>query len=292
MHHLLLADIGGTHARLAPLLNGAPGPVTTLRLADFASPEVLLATQPYRHAVLAVAGPVAENSAMLTNRGWYFSGAALRAHIVNDFEALAWALPSLTAAELLPLGGGAAPPGAPMAVLGPGTGLGVAAMLPPATVLPGEGGHATLAAGNDAEAEVLALLRGRYGGHCSAERVLSGPGLVALHAALAELSGRAPEQLPPGEILAHHPETLAMFCAMLGGFAGNVALTYGARGGVFLAGGILPRMPGLLAASEFRARFAAKGRMAPYLAGIPTWLILHPNPALPGLAALAKRLAF
>jgi glucokinase len=288
---LLLADIGGTNARFTLLRDGASAPQTAVKLDDHASIEAAiahylggqaLAARP-DGALLAVAGPVQGNSATLTNRGWQVSGAAISAafgightRVLNDFEALAWALPALSAADLIAIGPALpADPQAPMAVLGPGTGLGVGAFLPGAAgqagrVLPGEGGHATLAAADDEEAAILALLRRRHG-HVSAERILSGPGLVALHEALAEVQGLPAPGLTAAEITAGAPATLALFCAMLGGFAGNVALTLGALGGVFLGGGILPRMPAALAASTFRARFEAKGRMAPYQAAIPTW---------------------
>ena len=301
---LLLADIGGTNARFTLLRHGVTTPLHALALDRFTSIEAAIAhylgTQalaaPPDSALLAVAGPVVGNSVTLTNRGWQVSGGAIsatlgirRTRVLNDFEALAWALPALTAADCIAIGPAVPPqPGAPLAVLGPGTGLGVGAFLPPTRVLPGEGGHATLAAIDDEEAAILALLRRRHG-HVSAERILSGPGLVALHEALAELHGRSAPGLTAAEITAGAPETLALFCAMLGAFAGNVALTYGARGGVFLGGGILPRIPGALAASAFRARFEAKGRLSPYLVAIPTWLITRPDAALVGLANLAAQ---
>jgi glucokinase len=301
---LLLADIGGTNARFTLLRGGATTPLVAMRLDDFTSIEAAIArylgTQslatPPDGALLAVAGPVQGNSVTLTNRGWRVGGAAItatlgipRARVLNDFEALAWALPALAPADLVAIGPTLpADPNAPLAVLGPGTGLGVGAFLPPNRVLPGEGGHASLAAGDEQEAAVIALLRRRHG-HVSAERILSGPGLVALHEALAELHGQPAPGLTAAEITAGAPATLALFCAMLGSFAGNVALTFGARGGVFLGGGILPRIPAALAASAFRARFEAKGRLSPYLATIPTWLITRPDAALVGLANLATQ---
>ncbi len=301
---LLLADIGGTNARFTLLRGGVSRPAAAMRLDDHASIEAAIAhylgsqalAAPPDGALLAVAGPVQGNSAMLTNRGWQVSGAGISAalgiraaRVLNDFEALAWSLPALACPGLLAIGPTLpATAGAPMAVLGPGTGLGVGAFLPPNRVLPGEGGHATLAAGDAEEAAILAVLRRRHG-HVSAERILSGPGLVALHEALAEVHGQPAPGLTAAEITAGAPATLGLFCAMLGGFAGNVALTLGARGGVFLGGGILPRIPAALAASAFRSRFEAKGRLAPYLAAIPTWLITRPDAALVGLAHLAAQ---
>ncbi len=307
----LLADIGGTNARFALLEPGAarPGPVTRLALDAFPGiAEAMagwLAAQPGprpRAALLAVAGPVAANRVTLTNRGWAVDGEALaralglgRVRVVNDFEALAWSLPRLLPADLHPLGG--TPPGAPAwprAVLGPGTGLGVAAFLPEGRVLPTEGGHRTLPAGNEREAAVIAWLRARYG-HVSAERAISGQGIENLHDAIAALDGAAVPERTAAEITAAAlagacpvaVEALAMFAAMLGGVAGDLALTFGARGGLFIGGGICPRFPDYLAASAFRARFEAKGRFADWLRPVPAWIITHPDAAMLGLAALA-----
>jgi glucokinase len=321
---MLLADIGGTNARFCVLApDGRPGPATRLTLDPFPgiaeAIETFLAASPGPRpegAVLAVAGPVAANRVMLTNRrgpDWVVDGAVLAARlglargveVVNDFAALAWSLPQLGAAELRHLGGAAAgEPGAPMVVLGPGTGLGVAAFLPEGDggrVLPTEGGHAALAAGTAREAAVIEHLRARFDGHVSAERgALSGQGIENLHAAIAALDGLAVPDRTAAEIvaaaLAPEPcpvaaETLSMFCALLGGFAGDLALMFGARGGVFIGGGISPRFPDRLAASDFRARFEAKGRFRDWLAPVPAWLILHPDPAMLGLAALAARMA-
>lgn len=307
----LLADIGGTHARFALLAPGAirPGPAARLHLDAFTDMAGLLAAgmaalpgpRP-RAAVLAVAGPVAAERAVLTNRGWPVEGAALAAalelgavRLVNDFAALAWALPHLGPADLLHLGGPeAGDREAPRSVLGPGTGLGVAAFLPPDRVLATEGGHASLAAGDTHEAAAIEALRTQLGGHVSAERgALSGPGIEALHVALGGDPARdCPAILEAGigGADARAAGTMALFCALLGSFAGDVALLHGARGGVFIAGGIPPRMPEFLAASAFRARFEAKGRFRDWLAAIPTWLIRDPEAAaMRGLAALAGR---
>ena len=215
--------------------------------------------------------------------------------VVNDFAALSWSLPQLAGADLLPLGGKAADAEAPLAVLGPGTGLGVGAFLPPGRVLVTEGGHASLAAHSVREAAVIEWLRGRHG-HVSAERMISGQGLENLHAGLAAVDGLEIPALPAAEITARAldgsdprcTEVLAMFCALLGSFAGDLALLYGARGGVFVGGGICPRFPEFLAASAFRERFEAKGRFRDWLAPIPAWLIMRPDAAMVGLAALAR----
>lgn len=304
----LLADIGGTNACFALADGNGHGPVvaTLLDLHSDAlacithARNALLAAAPCR-AILAVAGPVFAGRAQLTNRGWQFDADALAAALsldsvtlVNDFQALAAALPLLRSADLRQLGGGAANLAAPRVVLGPGTGLGVAAFVPPCQVLPTEGGHATLPAHDAREAGVISVLRQRFG-HVSAERCLAGPGLENLHGALRVLDGLPPIALPAHAITAEAlagtcpicVEALAMFCAMLGGVAGDHALGFGATGGVYLAGGILPRFPDFLARSAFRARFEAKGRFRPWLEAVPTALIVRPQAALLGLAAIA-----
>ena len=194
--------------------------------------------------------------------------------------------------------GGCAVASAPMALIGPGTGLGVSGLVPDGQggwlPLAGEGGHVSLAAQTDLEAQVIQQLARRYEGHVSAERVLSGPGLVALHQALAALRGMTadpditPAHITQAALQAHDPlslQTLETFSAFLGTVAGDLALTLGARGGVYLGGGILPHWRGWLAQSPFRARFEAKGRYRDYMAAIPVWWIDAPtSPALLGAA--------
>jgi glucokinase len=311
---ILIADIGGTNARFALLDEAGHGTPHSVPLAGFtgiaAAIAAFLAGQDRtpREAVLAVAGPVMGNRVRLTNRGWWVDGVEIatalglgRVRVVDDVEALSWSLPRLGGADLQPLGGdGGATvpePGAPMAVLGPGTGLGVGVFLPPDRVLVTEGGHASLAAHDAREAALLEWLRMRHGGHVSAERVLSGRGIENLYTALAAVEGRGappPRDAPAitaAALAGECPlclEVLSVFCAILGGVAGDLALLYGARGGVFVAGGIPPRFPEFLAASQFRARFEAKGRFRAWLAPVPAWLIMRPNPAMLGLAALAR----
>jgi len=183
-----------------------------------------------------------------------------------------------------------------LATLGPGSGLGVSALVPATdgwAVMSGEGGHISMPAATRDEQDVIALLRDRFDGHCSAERVLSGPGLVNLYVALAERVGRGQPTVTPEDVthLAKQGEplarkTLAMFFAMLGTVAANLAVLTGARGGVYIAGGIVPRLVDELQRSEFRARFEAKGRYRPYLAAIPTFVITAPLPAFRGLRYL------
>jgi glucokinase len=205
-------------------------------------------------------------------------------------------LPHLAKQDVRSIGGGSGVPGAPMAVLGPGSGLGVAGLVPNGSghvVVPTEGGHATMSSTSSREDAILDALRQRFG-HVSAERVLSGPGIENLYEVIATLdSTDAPPRNAAQITVAALEDTcsisreaLDMFCAMLGGFAGNVALTYGARGGIYIAGGIAPRILDFLVNSEFRRRFEQKGRLAAYLEAIPTQVILHPAATFLGLTSL------
>ncbi len=309
----LLADIGGTNARLALQRDGAMGPVSRFAVADHPDLEsvvraFLAGQRPapvVDRAAIALAGPVQSGEGRLTNGVWRVSARALAHHfgwhpvrLLNDFAALALALPRLGPDDLAPVGDGTPERGATLAVLGPGTGLGMAGLVParPAPVpLVGEGGHATLPAADAREAAILAALRDELD-HVSAERVLSGEGLVRLHRAVAAVDGSAaPDPNHPAAIIdaarACEPvaaATLEAFCGFLGSVAGNLALTLGARGGVFVAGGMVPRFVDLLERSPFRERFEAKGRMRDYLARIPTQVITREGPALLGLAAVLE----
>jgi glucokinase len=319
-HPRLVADIGGTNARFGWIrAPGAPvSHVRRLAVPDHAGPAE--AAQAYLaglaaapdgdaraplHAAFAVATAVGGDRVVLTNSHWDFSSSAVQQalglrslRLLNDFEALALSLPGLGDDQLRrhPLAA-AAPAGGAMAVVGPGTGLGVGGVVPDGrgawVALPGEGGHATLAPADDLESALLACVRRDFA-HVSAERLLSGIGLPVLHQGLARVNGQATPALSAAQIVeageagsdALCGQTLDLFCALLGGFAGNVALTLGARGGVFIGGGIVPRFADRFFASAFRQRFEAKGRFQPYLAAIPTALITDTLAALGG-AALA-----
>jgi len=312
---VVLADIGGTNVRFALLVDGGMGPITHIEVRahkDFADAfAAFMARQggrAVRRAVLAVAGVVEGERCALTNNPWVVDAGELRTRfglsdvrLVNDFEAIAWSLPHLAAGDLRPIGGGKPVVQAPMLVLGPGTGLGVAAYVPTADgglVLRGEGGHGTLPSGSAREDAIIAHLRQRYG-HVSAERVLSGPGLENLYSAIAALDSlNVPErsaaeitQAALGGQCAASVAALETFCAMLGDVAGNFALGFGAQGGVFMAGGILPRLGDHLPKTQFRARFEAKGRMRRYVEQIPVYLILRDDPAFVGLRRLAGQSA-
>jgi glucokinase len=310
----LVGDIGATNARFALVEpDGNMTPARVYALNDHASLadalDAYLAEEsrrsPPAQAVLAVASPVTGDQVTLTNHPWTFSIEAVRRRyglrrlrVLNDFAATALAIPHLGISDRVQIGRGAPVEGAPAGLIGPGTGLGVSLLIPtPGGGMPieGEGGHVTMAAADARESAVLELMRARYD-HVSAERVLSGPGLVNLYNALCELAGMPAASFKPAQIT--NPRTwsedvrtrdaTAMFCAMLGTVAGNLALTYGARGGVYIAGGIVPRLGPTFERSEFRARFEAKGRLRSYLVAIPTYLIVRPIPALLGAAALLK----
>jgi glucokinase len=313
MRKILLADIGGTNARFALLAGGTVGTIAHLAVSDYGGfPEVLgayLAKIPEAGtigaAILAVAGAVQNGRSALTNHPWVIDAAELRAtygfstvRLINDFEAVAWSLPHLSPDKLLQVGGGQRVVGAPLAALGPGTGLGMAVSIPHASghlVLSGEGGHSTMAGSSLREDAVIAYLRRRFG-HVSAERVLSGNGLENLHEALAALDNVTLPRRSAAEITragvagtcATSRAAVDMFCAMLGTVAGNLALTVGARSGIFIGGGILLHMPEYFASSPFRARFEDKGRFGKYLEPIPAYLILDEDAAFVGLRALAE----
>jgi glucokinase len=257
-------------------------------------------------AALAVAGPVAGDQVVFTNHPWSFSISALRGWlavdrllVVNDFTAVAAGVPYLKANDRTTIGGGRGVAGAPIGVIGPGSGLGVGWLLPVGGAwfpLSGEGGHVTMATATARESLVLERMRSRFG-HVSAERVLSGPGIVNLYTMLAEIDGvpaasYSPTQITDPEIGGQEPRcrmAVEMFCEMLGTIAGNLALTLNARGGIYIAGGIVPKLGPVFAASGFRARFEEKGRMRALLESIPTFVITHEFPAFLGLAALLAK---
>jgi glucokinase len=307
----LVADVGGTNARFGWVEDPSAGvqQVRQFAVADHASPahaaaaylDTLGRPRPApRRAALAVATAIDGDAVSLTNSAWSFSRTALREalgvrelRVLNDFEALALSLPHLQPHQMRAHGALPRAQGT-LAVIGPGTGLGVAGVVQTGAgwqALPGEGGHATLAAADDFEAALLQHVRRTYR-HVSAERLLSGIGLPTLHEAVAAVRGERGEALAAPQIVerglagddAPCARTLDVFCALLGSFAGNVALTLGARGGVYIGGGIVPRLGDRFFASRFRERFEAKGRFQGYLQAIPTALITDTQAALTGAA--------
>lgn len=303
----LLADIGGTHARFALQTAQGIGAARVLSCADY--PTVADALRhvlagwggpTVRYAALAVATAVDGDRVRLTNHTWEFSRDALRRdfgwtllYVLNDFTALALALPTLPPDGLRQIGGQTAVPSAPAGVLGPGTGLGVSALIPvpggAAVPLAGEGGHVSFSPADGQEVALWEFAHARHG-HVSAERLLSGAGLQLLH----EWLGAPPSPaLSPADITtralqgtdARCVQAVERFCLLLGTVAANLALTLGARGGIYLGGGIVPRLGALFARSGFRRRFEDKGRFSAYLARIPVFVIDQPHAALGGVAA-------
>ncbi len=308
---LLVGDVGGTNARFGVVrgANAQPASVRVYPCAEF--PGIEQAIKAYldsvdgerpKRAAIAVATAVTDDWVEMTNHVWRFSIEETRRAlglkqlvVLNDFTALAMALPQLTPADLRQVGGGEAVPGTPLALLGPGTGLGVSGLIPADgrwVPLQGEGGHVSFSPVGEQEIEILRILSRRYE-HVSAERLLSGPGLVNLYQAHAVLEGV--EALPclPEEITSRGmaqtcvlcSAALESFCAILGTVAGNLTLTLGARGGLYIGGGIVPRLGDYLESSSFRRRFEQKGRFSDYLAAIPSFIIEAEYPALTGAAA-------
>jgi glucokinase len=307
----LLADIGATHARFA--LQTAPGvfrSVRVLKCEDFDGIVSLLrfyladhAGVTFHHAALAVANPVNGDQVRMTNRDWQFSTDAVRRElglqtllVVNDFTALAMALPGLGPGDLMKVGGGTPAENAVVGVLGPGTGLGVSGVIPTVdgfVTLGSEGGHVNFAPADEREFAILQFAWKEWA-HVSNERLISGPGMEIIYRALAQRNGVKAVGRTSPEIIAGALEerdalcleTLECFSGMLGGAAANLAVTLGAFGGVFIGGGIVPRMGEWFATSPFRARFEAKGRFTSYLSEIPTYVISTPNPAFFGVATI------
>jgi len=315
-HWHLIGDIGGTNARFGLHEAGTQGyrNIATYQVADYPDfGDVLshlmidaqrlgLAEGAPESACFAVAGPPHMETVSFTNSGWRFNRELVKqktgagsVQIINDFTAVARALPALEATDLIQVGQGNPQTGAPRVALGAGTGLGVAALLEcqhgSPVVVTGEGGHVDFAPVTDVEGAVLKFLRARFG-RVSLERLCCGDGIVHIYQGLANYRGQPPVLTRAADVgeaaqrgddpLAR--EAMAMFFSVLGSSAGNFALTFGGLGGVYIAGGVVPRYIDLLRRSDFRARFVAKGRFADYLSAIPTYVITHENTGLLGAA--------
>lgn len=304
MTHTLIADLGGTNARFALAADGRHGRIIAQRVRehDGPAPAIRAALQrlghgvPVARLVCALAAPIVDGPIRLTNAAWVLDRAALRDELgigqvefLNDLEATAWSLPALGPDDLRTLHAGAPLERAPLLVVAPGTGLGMAA-LAGGRALATEAGHSAFAPGDALEDALLAHLRAHHG-PVSNEDLLSGSGLPRLYAALAEMRGgkrsaknaaTIAEAARGGDILAQ--EAVGVFWRALGGFCGDAALLLGARGGVYLAGGAAQKLFDLLPAEAFLNRFRDKPKMQDYLARIPVHVITHPQPALMGLA--------
>lgn len=316
MSEQLVADIGGTNARF-----GLIDPAGRLRdeqvLACAAFPDLAAAVQHYlgavggpkvREAAMAVASPVLGDRVEFTNSPWSFSIEGTRValgldrfEIINDFTALALALPHLATGETRHVGGGPPVAGGAIALIGAGTGLGVSGLLPSASgwvPVAGEGGHTAFSPVDSREQALLAHLWTRFD-HVSTERLLQGAGIVLLHETVCALDGVTRPALTQEAITRaaiegtdpHCAEVLDLFCGILGTAAANLAITLGARGGVYIGGGIVPSLGYAFDRSKFRARFEAKGRYRDYMAAIPTYVITATNPALRGVAQVLRATA-
>jgi glucokinase len=316
---ILVGDVGGTHARFAVVDTSGPPPWEVRERQDLEGsfPTFSDALRKYfdaaqldaRPAVaaIAVAGPVNDGTVRFTNRGWVISEEELRkfgfehAFLLNDFGVLAFAAEVLGEQDLRAIGPDIpGHSGGTITILGPGTGFGVSCLarygnrsVPMST----EGGHIGLAPGDEREMAALQSMWKQLG-RVSVERVLSGSGLETLYKTLEQLAGRTPKPFTAADITAHAMANddgaraaLSMFCSIFGAVAGDLALAHGARGGVYIAGGISQKIEGFLRQSDFRRRFEDKGRLSPFVAAVPTRLIVNPDVAMLGAARAGSVLA-
>jgi glucokinase len=314
MNHYLVADVGGTNARLGLVTTEGNEVYGIEQLSNKNYPHLLDVVNAYlsraqcivlpKKACFAVASPVTSDRIHFTNNSWSFSIQELKAQlgleylkVINDFEAIALSIPYLGPREVFRVGGGAALPHRTIAVLGPGTGLGMAALVPNSPQplpLATEGGHACFAPQDALEAHIAGRIKERLG-FCSNEDLLSGGGLVSIYEGLCDWHKVQGLYQSPSDITAAALDdkddmsrlALERFCAILGAVAGDYALQIGAQGGVYIAGGIVPRFKQFLAErSQFRERFVSKGRFRTYLESIPTFVIIAPQPGLIGAASV------
>ncbi|MES2935652.1 MAG: glucokinase [Pseudomonadota bacterium] len=313
----LLADVGGTNARFC--LEVAQGQIVAvsvlpcnqyLNLVDAiraylneSQVQAQMAVLQVRHAAIAIANPVNGDYIKMTNHHWEFSIDAVRDAlnfetllVVNDFTALAMSLPHLAVDQKRQVGRGESRPNCAIGLLGAGTGLGVSGIIPAGghwNALNSEGGHVTFAPSDEREIAILRFAWNEFE-HVSAERLLSGAGLELIYRALLDRAGMPPSPLAAPEIsrraLAREcpicDETIESFCGVLGNVAGNIAVTLGTLGGIYIGGGIVPRLGGRFEKSIFRKRFETKGRFTNYLAQIPTFVITAEYPAFLGVSAI------
>ena len=311
----LIADIGGTNARFALVEEGSISPQQerTLACANYRTlvDAILAYLEDVSQAMpetasLAIATPVLKDRIVMTNHVWDLSVEETRKtlalkslKVLNDYTALALALQYLGDDDYHKVGRGAAVDKQTMAVLGPGTGLGVSGAICAGDYwlpLQSEGGHIAYGPLNQRETEVIDVIR-KYHNFVSAESLVSGPGLVLLYESIAKCDGVEHELLAPEQITnkalngtdASAAEAVAMFCGILGSIAGNLALTLGARGGVFVGGGIVPKLGDYFDTSPFRTCFESKGRFSKYLSEIPTNVITSKYPALTGAAVAVQQ---
>ncbi len=311
---VLVGDVGGTNARLAlcSLDDGTLSNIKNYSGAEFPSLEAVIrifleeTSTKVKNACIAIACPITGDWVAMTNHTWAFSQSEMKQNlgletlsIINDFTAISMAIPVLKPEDKIQFGGEEAQPNKPIAVYGAGTGLGVAHLVHTTSgwmSLPGEGGHVDFAPNSTEEVMVLEALREELG-HVSAERLLSGPGLVNIYRGMVLSDEREPENYLPKDIteraLADEDidcrRALSLFCVLMGRFGGNLALNLATFGGVYIAGGIVPRFLEFFQASGFRVAFEDKGRFQSYLQPIPVYLITHNQPGLLGVGAYLRK---
>ena len=312
--YALVGDVGGTNARLAlcAMDTGVISQAKTYSGLDHPSLEAVIRVYLEEHKVqvedacIAIACPIKGDWVAMTNRTWEFTIAEMKTNlglkhleIINDFTAVSMAIPVLGDTDKLQFGGADAQADKPIAVYGAGTGLGVAHLINTGErwmSLPGEGGHVYFAPNSEEEDDVLHALRADLG-HVSAVRLLSGPGLVNLYRGLVLADDRTPEALQPKDVTERAladsctdcRRALSLFCVLMGRFGGNLALNMATFGGVYIAGGIVPRFLEFFKSSGFRVAFEDKGRFQSYLQDIPVFLITHDNPGLLGAGAYLRQ---
>ncbi|WP_019613522.1 glucokinase [Psychromonas ossibalaenae] len=310
----VVADVGGTNIRLAvcDLETGSLSKLREFACKEFITLDAALfqyfstLQEPVKHLCVAIACPVEDDQVVMTNLKWEFSKQALKQKlqleslfVINDYTAISLAVPFVDEADKIKIGGGEALPGGVTAVFGPGTGLGVSHIIKSNNKwisLDGEGGHVSFASNTREQADILLLLQEQFG-HVSAERILSGQGLVNLYHSLCRLEGKQPEFHEPKQVTKAALDescnlavrSLTVFCQVMGSFAGNLALNLACYGGVYIAGGVVPRFVDFFLSSEFRSCFEEKGRFKDYLSSIPTYLITHSNPGLLGAAVYLRQ---
>lgn len=322
-HQILVADIGGTNARFGLVTLGQGTSYSnsgqgfkadqqiTLKCAEY--PSIAAMAKAYcaqagidmpAYGCLAIAGPIEDGWAQMTNLNWAFSIEDMRQElgmealdVINDFAALAYATPFLQGEEIKLLHSGKSNATAAMVVFGPGTGFGMAALIPGDgdcdwKLLPTEGGHCSFAPTDEKELAIRAFLA-QTQDHISIEDILSGRGLVSVYQALASINNAEAQNFTPAEVsakaLANEDalcrEALVTFCNILGSVAGDKALSLGAKGGVFLGGGIIPKIAAFIPQTDFISRYTHKGPMAEYVRAIPVSMIMNDKAALVGTAA-------
>ena len=310
----VVADVGGTNIRLAvcDLTGGEPSQLKEFACAEFVTLEAALVQyfaslqDEVKHLCIGIACPVEDDRIVMTNLSWSFSRQALKEklkllslYVINDYTAISLAVPFLSQKEKIQIGGGEAQTDGVTAVFGPGTGLGVSHIVKSAgkwISLDGEGGHVSFTPNTREQADILFLLQEQFG-HVSTERILSGKGLVNLYQSLCTLSEQQAEFKQPKDISKAALDgscdvarrSLQIFCQVMGSFAGNLALNLNCTGGVYIAGGIVPRFIDFFQASEFRSFFEDKGRFKDYLCAVPTFLITHDNPGLLGATVYLRQ---